>query len=122
MSHVVVIGTQLKDAAAVRAACHRLRLPEPVEGKAELFSESVQGLLVQLSGWTYPVVCDTGSGELKYDNFGGRWGAQRELHQFLQMYACEKAKLEARKAGHSVTEQPLADGSIRLTVQMGGAA
>lgn len=36
--------------------------------------------------------------------------------------AVEKAKIEARKKGHSVTEQSLADGSIKLTVQVGGAA
>ena len=33
----------------------------------------------------------------------------------------EKAKLEAHKAGHCVTEQSLADGSIKLTVQVGRA-
>jgi hypothetical protein len=39
-----------------------------------------------------------------------------------QSYACEKAKIEARKQGYAVTEQALADGSIRLTVQVGGAS
>jgi hypothetical protein len=34
----------------------------------------------------------------------------------------EKAKLEARRVGNSVTEQLLPNGSIRLTVQVGGAA
>ncbi|AMV16413.1 hypothetical protein [Planctomyces sp. SH-PL14] len=32
----------------------------------------------------------------------------------------EKAKLEARRQGHSVTEQALESGSIRPTVQVGG--
>jgi hypothetical protein len=32
----------------------------------------------------------------------------------------EKAKIEARKRGHSVFEQPLADGSIKLTIQVAG--
>ena len=30
--------------------------------------------------------------------------------------AVEKAKLEARKKGYSVSEQPLQDGSIRLQI------
>jgi hypothetical protein len=34
--------------------------------------------------------------------------------------AVEKAKIEARKRGHSVFEQPLADGSIKLTIQVAG--
>ena len=50
------------------------------------------------------------------------WGDQRELDRFLQAYACERAKIEARRQGHTVTEQPLADGSIKLTIQLGGAS
>jgi hypothetical protein len=36
--------------------------------------------------------------------------------------AFEKAKIEAHKRGHCVTEQQLVDGSIKLTIQLGGAA
>ena len=50
------------------------------------------------------------------------WGEQQHLDAFLQTYAVEKAKVEARRRGHSVTEQPLADGSIKLTIQVGGAS
>jgi hypothetical protein len=34
----------------------------------------------------------------------------------------EKARLEARKRGHRVVEQALPDGSIKLTISVGGAA
>jgi hypothetical protein len=47
------------------------------------------------------------------------WGDKRELDRFLQAYAVEKARIEARRQGHTVTEQSLADGSIKLTVQVG---
>ena len=47
---------------------------------------------------------------------------QIQLDRFLQMYSVEKAKLESRRKGYAVTEQPLADGSIKLTVQVGSAA
>ena len=80
------------------------------------------GLAVQLQGWRYPVVCQTERGELRYDNFEGRWGAPAELHRFLQSYAIEKTRIEARRQGHSLTELLLPDGSVRLTVQIGGAA
>jgi len=36
--------------------------------------------------------------------------------------AVEKTRLEARKQGYDVAEQALADGSIKLTVQVGGGA
>ena len=122
MSHLVSIKTEVRDAAAVRAACQRLKLPQPIQGKTQLFSGEAEGLAVQLPDWVYPVVCQTESGDLKYDNFGGRWGEQRELDRFLQAYAVERAKIEARKKGYCCTEQALGDGSIKLTIQLGGAA
>lgn len=36
--------------------------------------------------------------------------------------AVEKARLEARKRGHDVVEQALPDGSVKLTVTVGGAS
>ena len=122
MSHVVEIQTQIRDPSAVRAACERLQLPPPTEGKFRLYASSVTGLGIQLTGWRYPVVCNTATGEVKFDNFGGRWGTLRELDRFTQSYAVEKAKIEARRQGHSVVEQPLADGSIKLTIHVIGSA
>lgn len=122
MSHVVTIKTEIRDTAAVRAACQRLHLPEPVQGKTRLFSGEVEGLAVQLPEWVYPVVCDTVSGMLHYDNFNGRWGDPVRLNAFLQRYTVEKSRIEAQKRGHPVREQQLADGSIRLTIQVAGGA
>jgi hypothetical protein len=122
LSHIVEIKTQVRDPAAVAAACRRLGLAEPNHGTVKLFSSSETGLVVQLPGWNYPVVCDLASGSVKFDNFGGRWGDQQELHRFLQSYALEKAKIEARRQGHTVSEQPLADGSVKLTIQVNGGA
>ena len=121
MSHIVSIRTQVRDPVAIEAACRRLRLPAPTHGTAKLFTSEASGVIVQLPRWKYPVVCDTVTGDVRYDNYNGRWGDQKELARFLQSYAVEKAKIEARRKGHSVTEQPLADGSIKLTVQVGGA-
>ena len=122
MSHVVQIQTQVKDPAAIRAACRRLNLDEPEQGTFKLFTDEATGLAVKLPNWTYPVVIDVASGELKYDNFGGRWGDQKELDRFTQAYAVEKCRAEARRKGHTLTEQSLSDGSIKLTVQVAGGA
>jgi hypothetical protein len=119
MSHIVNIKTKVTDPAALAAACRRLGLAEPVPGTAKLFSAATTGLIVQLPGWLYPVVADTTSGEIQFDNYGGSWGQQSELDRLLQSYAVEKARIEARRAGHSLTEQALSDGSIKLTIQVG---
>ena len=79
MSHIVTVRTQVRDPVALAAACRRLGLSAPSLGTTELFSGRSEGHLVALPGWTYPVVFDTATGESRYDNFGGRWGDQKEL-------------------------------------------
>ncbi len=122
MSHVVEIKTEIRDEAAVKAACTRLQIPTPVHKTVRLFSATATGLCIQLPGWSYPVVANLATGQLQYDNYNGHWGEQKHLNSFLQAYAVEKAKIEARKKGHSVSETRLQDGSIRVTVRVGGAA
>lgn len=122
MSHIVEIKTEVRDEAAVQLACSRLQLPRAVRGTFKLFTTRETGLGIELPRWKFPVVADTETGQLRYDNYGGRWGPQESLGQFLQMYAIEKAKIEARRKGHSVIEQRLDGGSIKLTVNVGGAA
>ncbi|WP_437191543.1 DUF1257 domain-containing protein [Planctomicrobium sp. SH527] len=119
MSHIVHIQTEVRDPVAIRAACDRLQLPEPIYGAAQLFSSTATGWQVRLPEWRYPVVCDVTTSRVAYDNFEGRWGRRQELDRFLQGYAVEKAKIEARRKNYTVSEQSLADGSFKLTIQTG---
>ncbi len=119
MSHIVTIQTEIRDVQALRSACRRLEMAEPVHETARLFQKQRTGYCVRLPNWLYPVVCDTDRGQVHYDNFGGRWGKQKEFDLLLQGYAVEKTTLEARRQGHSVSEQQLQDGSIRLQVMVG---
>jgi hypothetical protein len=116
MSHIVTVTTQLRDPAAITAACHRLGLATPVQGTAQLYSGEATGLLVQFPGWQYPAVIDTATGQVRYDTFEGTWGDEVHLARFIQAYAVERTKLEARKRGFLVSEQALEDGSIRVQV------
>jgi hypothetical protein len=118
--HIVEIKTEVRDAAAVHNACMRLKIPMPSFQTVRLFSGRETGFVVQLPDWKYPIVCDLKSGQLKYDNFEGFWGNPKELDRFLQAYAIERARIKARKKGHSVTEQEMADGSVKLTIQIAG--
>jgi hypothetical protein len=120
MSHIVTVQTRVHDPAAIAAACRRLDLAEPVQGTAKLYAGEATGLLLQLPGWQYPVVIDALTGTLSFDNFGGHWGDQARLDRFLQCYAVERCRIEARKKGYAVTEQQLADGSVKLTIAEGG--
>jgi hypothetical protein len=121
MSHIVTVKTRVTDHVALSAACRRLGLAEPTIGTADLFAgQKASGLIVKLPGWIYPVVANIQTGEVAYDNYNEAWGKQAELDKLLQAYAVEKACAEARRVGHSVTEQPLSDGSIKLTIQVAG--
>lgn len=122
MSHIVTIKTEVRDAEAVKAACKRLGLPEPVPGTAKLFDGEATGLLVKLPDWLYPAVVSTDTGQVRYDNYAGQWGDPKHLDAFLQSYAICKATIEARKKGHSVFELPLPDGSVKLTITVGGGS
>ncbi len=97
-------------------------MAEPIQRTVKLFTSTETGLTIELPDWRYPIVVDTAAGSVKYDNYGGRWGEQQELNKLLQAYAVEKARIEARKKGHTITEQQLADGSIKLSIQVNGGA
>jgi len=122
LSHIVEIKTEIRDEAAVRAACVRLQIPTPEHKTVRLFNATATGLCVQLPNWSYPVVANLATGQLQFDNYQGSWGEQKHLNAFLQGYAVEKAKIEARKKGHMCSETRLEDGSIKVTIRVGGAA
>jgi hypothetical protein len=122
LSHIVTVKTEVRDYAAVIAACRRLQLPPPIAGTAQLFSGEVSGLMLRLPDWAYPAVIDTTTGQVHFDNFNGAWGDQAQLDRFLQIYAVERTRIEARKKGHQISEQALADGSIKLTITVGGSS
>lgn len=119
MSHIVQIESQVRDLQALGAACRRLGLDAPVHETVQLFSGEVTGHCVRLPQWRYPVVCHLASGQVRFDNYNGRWGSSAELDRLVQAYAVEKTLLEARKHGHAVTEQLLRDGHIKLTIHVG---
>ena len=116
MSHIVTIKTQAKDPQAITAACQRLGFAAPVQGTAKLFEGEATGLLVRLPGWLYPLVIDTTTGDIRYDNYSGQWGDPQHLNRFKQAYAIEKTRIEAARKGHRLTEQPQPDGSVKLTI------
>ena len=83
MSHIVQIQSEVRSEPAVQAACKRLHLPPATRGTFELYDSTETGLGIELPKWRYPVVANTETGQLQFDNYGQRWGAQEYLDQFL---------------------------------------
>lgn len=120
MSHIVQIKSELKCETSIVNACRRLGLESPVDGTHQMFgSQTATGLAVQLPNWHYPIVINTKTGGVEYDNYNGSWGEQKELDRFMQAYGVEKALYEAQVAGYSAYEEQMEDGSIKLVVDMG---
>lgn len=119
MSHIVQIKTEVRDLDALKGACRRLGIGEPVKGNHSVFSVQREGHAIKLKNWHYPVVCNLETGAVDFDNYNGHWGAQAELDKFLQAYAVEKASLEAQRMGYSLYETTLPDGTIELNITMG---
>lgn len=117
LSHTSEIKTEVRDPAAIIAACKEMGLPVPEHRKDVQFGGTKQsGLCVQLPGWHYPVVIDTATGAMKFDNYNGRWGAQAELQRFTQIYGVSKASLIAKSKGYMVQRTTLDNGTIKLRV------
>jgi hypothetical protein len=137
MSHIVTIKTRMKDRALLVEVCRMLGLADPIQGTITGWDGGqASGLLVNLPTWRFPVAVQP-DGSVKCERYNavripdpsGRaslvadfgdfqhWGEEARLNQLLQTYAVEAAKLAARRAGHSVTEQRMADGSVRLTIE-----
>jgi len=130
VSHLVTIRTRMRDPAVLAAACRRLGLAEPAAGeflRTDYDAEpdpqtglhprvAVSGLLVRLPGWSLPVAVQA-DGTAVYDNYGGCWGEQAQLDRLLQAYAVEAVRAQAARSGRTVREEPLEDGSVKLTLQ-----
>lgn len=117
MSHTAEIKTSLTDTNAIIAACKEMGLAEPTTETVELYDGAKHtGLTVRLPGWRYPVVINTKTEAMHYDNYGGAWGAQAELNRLTQLYGVCKATLIAKAKGYYVNRTTLANGSIKLCV------
>ncbi len=99
MSRVITIATPIRDGEALRAACHRLGLAEPVLGTHPLITEVASGFAVRLPGWKYPAVFQLDTSEVKFYSPGGGLDEQAELDRLFQAYE-EMAAIEARREGH----------------------
>ena len=108
MSHIVTIKTEVRDAEAVKAACRRLGLPEPVHGTARLFEGEATGLLVRLPGWLYPaVVRHRPPARSATTTTSGQWGDPKHLDAFLQAYADREGHDRGQEAGpHASSSSP----------------
>lgn len=120
MSHTVELDTEFKSPKAIAAVCKSLGLPmrEITSHKpARLYSGSgyTEGVAIDLPRWRYPVVI-TPQGKMFYDNYGGQWGSESELHKFMSTYEIAVIRDQAKLNGYMRNETTLPDGTVRITM------
>lgn len=115
MSHITTIKTQIKDLDILRRACVRLGIDAPTRANHRMYGGSTEGWGVKLKNWNYPVVMQD-DGQIKFDNYGGSWGARERLDELQQAYSAEACINQAEMQGYGHTESVDADGTIHLEI------
>ena len=124
MSHFTTIQTQIRDIAALRAACTELGVEVLENSVARGYGSNTNkgDFVIRLKG-PYDIALNRqpdGTLGLTTDWWGGH--VEREVGvkygRLLQLYGVHKARIEAHRKGYTVRRQTLGDGSIKLV--MGG--
>ena len=117
MSHVVKAKVEIKNEACLVRAAEFLGLTNLGRDTHKLYNgQKAEGLAFTLPAWDYPVVINTDSGEVSYDNYGEHWGKQIELDKLVQRYSVETLNDQAAIEGYTVGEEELDNGDIELSM------
>lgn len=121
MSHIVTAAVEIKNEKALDRAIRKRGEQVGLQDKGtkvhELYGgQRVEGRGVQLRDWRHPVVIDTKTGKVSYDNYNGAWGKEEELDKLVQAYAAETQILAAEMDGTFClhNESVLANGDMVL--------
>jgi hypothetical protein len=122
MSHFTSIQTQIRDIAALRAACTELGVELIENAVARGYGRNTQkgDFVIRLKG-PYDIAVNKQQDEtfgLTTDWYAGH--VEKEVGanfgRILQLYGVCKAQAEARRKGYTTRRQTLGDGSIKLTI------
>ena len=122
MSHFTTINTQIKDIAALQAACNDLGLELLPNAEARGYGSTRQSgdFVIRLKG-PYDVALNPqpdGNYGLSTDWWDGHVENEvgKDYGKLLQLYGVHKAIIEARKKGHMVRRTLQQNGAIRLVI------
>jgi len=119
MSHIVKAKVQMEHKQCLIRAAEHLGLQNLGEGRHKLYGrQHAEGIAFKLPDWNHPVVINTETGEVSYDNYGGSWGKQVELDKLVQRYSIERTKEEAEIAGGYTFEETVNPETGEVTVEM----
>ena len=115
--HLSTLKLQIKSIEALEAACRRVGLElKPAQmGRADyriMIPGARMGILVQKDGENWKLVQDSDDRRRIEQLLGP------DANRLRQSYGIEVAKLEAARQGYSVFEEEMADGAVKLRIQV----
>lgn len=118
MSHTVAVKVNTTNQEILTKAVQAFGGQVIGEGEHQLYQSSgVKGFGFTLPNWTYPLVL-TKDGELKYDNYEGRWGKTSDLDAIKGLYAVQQHRMTAASLGFLCTDLP--NGGLEIHTPGGG--
>jgi hypothetical protein len=113
VSHITKRKSSMTDLDVIKKACER---------HSDAAFRGVRGNAAEIKfgSWQNPVRIDLQTGECAFDNYGGRWGKNEVLEDFMQGYGVEAVKNQATLEGFGFEEELLANGAIKCVVPIGG--
>ena len=99
MSHTVRTKVAYNDPGALARCIQNMGGGVLGQGTHHLFAGDETGFGFTLPGWRYPLVLSA-NGELKYDDYHGRWGNVDDLAKLKAGYAIAVAKQAAEQQGY----------------------
>ena len=122
MSHFTEIQTEIRDIAALHAACSEMgfELLQNVEARGYGSNRHHGEHVIRLKGPYDIALNQDASGRLALttDWWGGHVEKEvgKNYGRLLQMYGVHKATRDARRRGYTVRRKQLQDGSIKLCI------
>ena len=114
MSHITTVEVDITDHDALADTCRELGLQMTAHSSALIFQTAVDGTVIQLPGWTFPVIVKDKT--LVYDNYQGAWGDIGELNKLRRHYAIKATTRTASRMGRKIIKREEHNGRIRLTL------
>ena len=103
MSRLVEIEQSIYDIESFKRIAIKLGYTVS-EGSVTFYSgQKVDGTLIKIPGWKYPVVVDK-NGKVHYDCYNGRWGEKDRLLKLTQKYSVEELKMHCASIGKPFVE------------------
>lgn len=122
MSHLTTIQTQIRDVAALRAACQEMGLAVEDNAVARGYGSTRHNgdLVIRLKG-PFDIAVNRqqdGTFGLTTDWYSGHVETEvgQNYSRLIQLYGVHKTMIEARRKGYTTRRQTLGDGAIKLTI------